>query len=432
MKTDPESILRVSRLSHPLNTDEDLDQLMELIGESRYVLLGEASHGTHEYYTWRSQISKRLIKEKNFSFIAVEGDWPDCYHLNRYIKGYNNAGESALSVLSGFNRWPTWMWANWEIVALAEWLKDYNLHQENKIGFYGLDIYSLWESMSELLNFLEMKDPIAFEKVLNVANCFDPYGNEGQLYALSNYHHDISCEDEVVDMLTSLRNRMNSYKTDPESILDLEQNGVIMVNAEKYYRTMIGANTASWNLRDHHMNNTLERLMKFYGENTKAIVWEHNTHIGDAGATDMKDHGMTNVGELVKSNHPQEKVIRIGFGSFTGEVIASTEWGAELKKMKVPPARKESWEMLLHLTGKNKILLVSEELKQVDFLQKRIPHRAIGVVYNPMAEFPVNYVPSIIPERYEAFIFIDETTAVHPLHIVPDAHLVPETYPWGV
>jgi erythromycin esterase len=432
MRSDPTKILRISKIIHPIEQESDLDRLMDLIGNARYVLLGEASHGTHEYYTWRSQISKRLIKEKNFSFIGVEGDWPDSYHLNRYIKGYSNSGENAKAVLSSFDRWPTWMWANWEIVAFAEWLKDHNRTADNKVGFYGLDIYSLWESMGELLNFLEMKDPVSFEKVLNAVKCFDPYGNEGQLYALNNYRHNISCEEEVVDMLTSLRSRINTYKSDPESILDLEQNGIIAVNAEKYYRTMIGGNAASWNLRDQHMYNTLERLMDFYGENSKAIVWEHNTHIGDAGATDMKNYGMTNVGQLVKENHLSEGVIRVGFGSFRGEVIAGSEWGADLEKMKVPPARKESWEMMLYLTGKKQLLALSNELEQLEFLQQPIPHRAIGVVYNPMAEFPVNYVPSIIPQRYEAFIFLDETHAVHPLHLVPNAHLVPETYPWGV
>jgi erythromycin esterase len=432
MRIDPSMVLRVSKVSHPCEKNGDLDRLMELIGNSRYVLLGEASHGTHEYYTWRSQISKRLIKEKQFSFIAVEGDWPDCYHLNRYIKGYANAGESAQAVLSGFDRWPTWMWANWEIVALIEWLKEFNASNPTKIGFYGLDIYSLWESMGELLNFLEMKDPPMFEKALNVMNCFDPYGNEGQLYALAQARHKISCEDEVVEMLSSLRSRMSSYKTDPESILDLEQNGVITVNAEKYYRTMMRGNVESWNLRDHHMYNTLERLMKFYGENAKAIIWEHNTHIGDARATDMKNHGMTNVGQLVKENHLFDGVISVGFGSFRGSVIASEQWGSKLQVMQVPPARQESWESLLHTTGKKNVLVLSNELGDLDFLSRPIPHRAIGVVYNPMSEFPVNYVPSIIPDRYEAFIFMDETHALHPMHIIPDAHLVPETYPWGV
>lgn len=427
----------IKDISSPLESTIDLDPLIEYIGDASYVLLGEATHGTHEYYTWRAKISQRLIKEKGFSFIAVEGDWPDCYRLNRYIKNYEQAGKSAKDVLHAFNRWPTWMWANWEIAAFAEWLKSHNTGRsvEKKVGFYGLDVYSLWESMDAIIAYLRKNDPKALQTAVEALQCFEPYSaDEGQSYARASTFVSQLCEKEVADLLAEIRAKVPQYNTDHEHVFSTEQNALIAVNAEKYYRAMVQGGAKSWNIRDRHMMATLNRLMDFHGSNAKAIIWEHNTHIGDATATDMADEGMVNIGQLVREQHDNKGVVLVGFGSYEGNVIAGREWGDVMRKMVVPPAIHGSWEHLLHNhegTEKNKLLLF-EKNKDKRVLEKPIGHRAIGVVYHPEREQYGNYVPSILPMRYDAFVFIDETQALHPLHIKPDGHQIPETFPFGV
>jgi len=420
--------------SYPLDSTKDLDPLMERIGDAQYVLLGEASHGTHEYYTWRTAITKRLIEEKGFSFIAVEGDWPDCYRLNRYVKNYPAAGANAFEVLHAFNRWPTWMWANWEIVALAEWLHKHNkpLSLNQKVGFYGLDVYSLGESLEAILDYLKKTDPHAYQTALDAVTCFEPYGFEGSDYARHTHLVPASCETEVIDLLTEIRNKVTQYKTDHETVFSTEQNAHVAVNAEHYYRTMVKGGPMSWNIRDRHMVDTLNRLMEFHGPKAKCIVWEHNTHIGDARATDMHKQGMINVGELVTEQHEDKGVVKIGFGSYKGTVIAARKWGDVMRKMQVPKGRPGSWEHLLHYAGEetNHLLFTADWLDDPLF-EQHIGHRAIGVVYQPEYEKYGNYVPSNMPYRYDAFLFIDETKALHPLHITPDGHQMPETYPWG-
>lgn len=428
----PDSFMnQIEEASHRLTNASNLDPLMDEIGNARYVLLGEASHGTHEYYTWRAHITKRLIAEKNFTLIAVEGDWPDCYRLNRYIKNYANSGSDAVNVLHAFNRWPTWMWANWEIVALTEWLRKHNskLAPNKKVGFYGLDVYSLWESLEAVSQYLEKTDPVVLRSVKKAMECFEPYNvREGFSYADRSYGLSSSCEEEVQKLLINLRRNMPRYNTDHEAIFSAEQNALIAVNAEHYYQVMMRGGEASWNIRDKHMTETLNRLMNFHGKDAKVIVWEHNTHIGDARATDMKKNGLINVGQLVKEQHDSEGVVRVGFGSYEGTVLASYNWGGDMNKMNLPNARSSSWEHILHEAGAyNKLLLT----KNIQELKTAIGHRAIGVVYDPAYEFG-NYVPSKIPSRYEAFIFLDKTQALHSLRVLPDGHQMPETYPWGV
>lgn len=412
-----------------------IDGLIDRIGDSRFVMLGEASHGTHEYYTWRTMISKRLIEEKGFSFIAVEGDWPDCYRLNRYVKHYPDAGEKAFDVLHEFNRWPTWMWANWEIVALAEWMKKNNddLPANKRIGFYGLDVYSLMESFETIIKYLEKNDPIAKTAALKAWKCFEPYRDgEGQAYAEANLFVPALCEDAVLDLLTKVRKNMHNYDADPEGALNAEQNAKVIVNAERYYRAMLRPGPLSWNLRDDHMVDTLGSLMRFHGRTAKGIIWEHNTHIGDARATDMVRHGMQNVGQLVREKYSREGVYAIGFGSYAGSVIAGRGWGEVMQEMDVPVAKPRSWEHMMHShSPKDRIVFMDEEMRKM-IGREEINHRAIGVVYNPESEYPGNYVPSKMPFRYDAFIYIDQTTALHPLHIKPDGHQVPATFPFGL
>jgi erythromycin esterase len=418
---------------YPLITSNDLDALLEAIGERSIVMLGEASHGTHEFYTWRTAISKRLIKEKNFSFIAVEGDWPDCYRINRYVKGYADAGEIK-NVLKTFDRWPTWMWGNWEVAALAEWLRDNNrsLSADHKTGFYGLDVYSLWDSMKAMMQYLEKEDPSAARSVKKAIQCFEPFNEDEQKYARYTLN-DRGCRDEVLALLREIRLKAQFLDGDREAGFNTEQNALIAVNAEKYYRSMMGFDNESWNVRDRHMMETLKRLMDFHGVDAKAIVWEHNTHIGDARATNMSRAGMVNIGHLAREEYGEENVYLAGFASYSGSVIAGDEWGAPMQEMEVPAARAGSIEDILHkLNPENQYLLFNKEKSMMQLYNTELHHRAIGVVYDPAREKYGNYVPSVMAKRYDALIYFDETRALHPLHLHPDVHKLLATYPFSI
>lgn len=417
----------------------DLDPLLDAIGDARYVLLGEATHGTSEFYTWRTELSKRLIAEKQFSFIGVEGDWPDCYRVNRFIKGYRNSGGSAAQVLHAFDRWPTWMWANREVVALAEWLHDHNrdLRTEQQVGFYGLDVYSLWESMAAVVTYLEGVDPKVARAAKQAYTCFEPFHQDVQEYARATAMVPTSCEDEAIAVLRALRAGAPQYLDDGrEAYFNAEQNALVTRGAELYYRTMVRGGPTSWNVRDHHMVDTLERLMLHHGDRAKAIVWEHNTHVGDARFTDMARAGMVNVGQLVRQEHGSEGVVLAGFVTHHGTVIAGEEWGGPMHRMQVPNARTGSLEDIIHratVGGDALFIFDGEEDGGITEFDAPLDNRAIGVVYDPRAERYGNYVPTIVPRRYDALLFIDETHAVDPLHMpVHAAEDLPETYPTGM
>lgn len=423
----------------PLANPDDLDPLIDAIGEARYVLLGEASHGTSEFYTWRTELSKRLIVEKQFSFIGVEGDWPDCYRVNRFVKGYQNSGASAAEVLHAFDRWPTWMWANREIVALAEWVHEHNraLPDEQKTGFYGLDVYSLWESMAAVVDYLEGVDPEFARMARNAYDCFEPFNEDVQEYARATALVPMSCQNETVRVLRELRSRAPEFSEDGrEAYFNAEQNAIVTRGAELYYRTMVRGGPTSWNVRDHHMVDTLDRLMRHHGDRAKAIVWEHNTHVGDARFTDMARAGMVNVGQLVRQSHESEGVVLAGFATHHGTVIAGREWGAPMRRMEVPNARVGSVEDLAHLgtDGRDALFVFDgSEDGGIEGFDAPLDNRAIGVVYDPRAERYGNYVPTIVPRRYDALLFIDETRAVDPLHMpVRVSADEPETYPTGM
>ncbi len=432
MDADVESVVREHSIE--LHSMKDLDSLIEKVGDARYVLLGEASHGTHEYYTMRMQITRKLIEEKGFSFIAVEGDWPDCYKINRYIKGHNLEAKSAFDVLQEFRRWPTWMWANWEVVALLEWMKVHNkkFSKDRKIGFYGLDVYSLSESLDAVLKYLDRTDKKTMQSALNALKCFEPYADkEGQSYAQSTLIVPDTCEQDVVNLLKDIRKNLTSYNSDAEAVFSAEQNAFIAVNAEAYYRAMVRPGPNSWNIRDHHMVDTLNKLMDFHGAKAKAIVWEHNTHIGDARATEMNRQGMVNVGQLVREENAETDVFTVGFGSYVGTVLAGSEWGGVIREMNMPPAKDNSWESILHgMEGKDRIVFMTDDMKeQIGHI--KIDHRAVGVVYHPRNEYLGNYVASYMPYRYDAFVFLDHTKALHPIHLSSDSKEIPETYPFG-
>jgi len=427
---------RLAAKAHPLEHAADLDPLLERIGEAHYVLLGEASHGTSDYYTWRMKISQRLILEKGFSFIAVEGDWPDCYRVDRFIRGLADAGDNARDVLHGFERWPTWMWANEEVVELVRWLRQHNYAKpaEARVGFYGLDVYSLWDSLYQVMGYLHRSHPKLLPAARRAFECFEPYGEDVQDYAQATRWLDASCEGEVVGLLSKLRRGgVRAKHGDREAQFDAEQNAWVVHDAEHYYRTMVRGGPESWNIRDRHMTQTLERLMSHHGPQAKAIVWEHNTHIGDARFTDMADDGTVNVGHLVREAHPANDVVLVGFGSHRGSVIAGRAWEAPMQWMRVPSGREGTWEDVLHRTGPADKLLIFDDEDRAGPLAKTRGHRAIGVVYHPEHEAG-NYVPTVLPRRYDAFLFIDETHAVRPLHEVQphEEHEVPETFPTGV
>jgi erythromycin esterase-like protein len=418
---------------HPLQNAHDLDPLLQDIGEARIVLLGEASHGTSEYYTWRTALSKRLIREKGFSFIAVEGDWPDCFEVNNFIKGQGSAGQTAMGVLQTYNRWPTWMWGNWEVTALIDWMKHHNapLPAAQQAGFYGLDVYSLWDSLQEILAYLEQKDSAAVTAARKAFRCFEPYSEDPQEYARAVAFVSQDCEDEVVSMLQALRTKAIGTGPGREAAFGAEQNALVAVNAERYYRAMVQGGGSSWNVRDRHMMETLTRLLELHGPDSKAIVWEHNTHVGDARYTDMARSGMVNVGQLVREQYGEQNAYIVGFGSYKGSVIAAGEWGEVMERMEVPPAPRGTWEHLLHEISPQNKLIFSKDLRQVPELKDTIGHRAIGVVYHPKMERYGNYVPSVMPYRYDAFAYLDVTRSLHPLAIYQDHSQPPELYPWA-
>lgn len=423
----------IQNCSFPLEHSKDLDPLMDRIGDARLVLLGEASHGTHEYYTWRTAISKRLIEEKKFNFIAVEGDWPDCYRINRFIKNYDGVGDKAVDVLNKFDRWPTWMWANWEVAAFTEWIKSFNLNKntenDKQVGFYGLDVYSLWDSMQAIMQFLKKRDPDSLEAAKLAYSCFEPYGNDdGVSYARAVRFTPDDCREEVIDLLSKIRNNGERYDYDDEAVFSSQINALVAVNAEKYYRTMLKSSSESWNIRDRHMSEVVDQLMNFYGDDSKAIIWAHNTHIGDARATNMAHRGMLNIGQLVREKYRQENAVLVGFGSYQGAVIAGSGWGEPMRVMPVPPAQDGTFEHALHqMDNANRLLIFNDAAE----LKKPIEHRAIGVVYNSEHERFGNYVPSKMSNRYDAFLYLDQSFELHPLHYKSNLKKVPDTYPFN-
>ena len=426
-----DALKEISELSTPLYELSDLDPLLDRIGSCRYVLIGEASHGTADFYEWRAELSRRLIAERGFSFVAVEGDWPDCFRVNQWVKGYDGDA-SVHEVLGGFQRWPTWMWGNSEVAEFIEWLRNYNQRTGSGVGFYGLDVYSLWESLGRIVDYLGEKRPDALEKAMTAFRCFEPYGEDPQRYAWATKMLPDDCEDEVIDVLLEVHRRDERSSGDGEEVeLDVRQNAEVLAGAERYYRTMVRADGTSWNVRDLHMVDTLDRLMKHHGDGAKAIVWEHNTHIGDARATDMASAGMINVGQEVRQRHGEDDVVLVGFGSHSGSVIAARSWGEQMQSFPVPPAPAETHEDLLHEAAPEQCLLVFPERRDGPWMSGRRGHRAIGVVYNPERDHLGNWVPTVMGLRYDAFIYLDRTEALHPLAPVAIEEAVPETYPWG-
>lgn len=413
----------------PVTNEIDYFQLIQSIKDARIVMLGEASHGTHEFYQVRRFISQQLIKNHGFKFIAVEGDWPDADRLNKYIK--SGVGGSAHKTLMHNHRWPTWMWANDEIVKLAEWMRSHHA------GFYGLDIYSMFESIQEVINFVEIENPILAKEVKERYACFDHFQQDEVAYARSLVEYPAGCEAQVLKNLDRiLKLRLENISQGQEALFSSQQNARVIANAENYYRAMMKGDATSWNVRDEHMLEVLEQLLEKHGKDSKGIVWAHNTHIGDYRATDMNETGYINLGGLVRQSYGEQNVALVGFGTYQGQVLAGSSWGRPEQIMILPPAREGSYEHRFHHVLKaeknnlNQVYVLLDDKSHTAFAQ-RLGHRAVGVVYDPKQEYRGNYVPTELSKRYDAFVFIDQTKALKSLHAISVFGEIPETWPSG-
>jgi erythromycin esterase len=393
--------------SYPLSSESDLDILLSEIENAKIVLLGEASHGTAEYYTWRAAISKKLITEKGFSFIAVEGDHIDLYRLNKCVKG-ESKDTSIIHVLSGFDRWPQWLWGNNEFAKFAEWVKDWNanLPDDKKVRVYGLDVFNFAGALNELVTVL--RDSTALYHAKRAQGCLRTFGDDALRYSSAVSKGSVACKQEVYGLWQEIQ-KISGEQINNEKQLSMIQHALVVLDGEQYFRLRNSDAAGSWNARVRHMQEIIRRLLQFYGSDIKLIVWAHNTHIGDARYTDMPTRRRTNIGELLRKEYGEKNVFSVGFGSYSGEIIAGYTWGAPFSKIKIRPAKEGSWEHLLHLDGAyNKIVLSKDIINNVR-LKTWIVQRSIGVIYSE------TYTPSIIPMRYNAFIYFDTTHAIHSL-----------------
>lgn len=426
---------------------EEYDGLLELIGDARFVLLGEASHGTHEFYQSRAEITRRLIEEKDFAAVAVEADWPDAYRVNRFVRGWGDDNQ-AIEALGNFRRFPLWMWRNTEVLDFIGWLRERNqgLAEEQRSGFYGLDLYSLHASIEAVINYLVRIDPQAAEEARRHYACLDHAGREPQYYG-----YDISlgtrpsCQDEVdsvVGQLMVLRQRAADDLERGGLMLEDEQfharqNALLVRNAEEYYRCMFDRRVNTWNLRDRHMSETLSALadhLSRRGQPARIVVWEHNSHIGDARATEMGTQGELNVGQLTREQYGNDAVL-IGFTTYTGTVSAASDWDGPVERKRVRPALAGSYEALFHQTGMDRFWLHLRQHRVAQALRESRLERAIGVIYRPESERISHYFHSRLSEQFDAVLHFDETRAVEPLDPTSEwerGEELPETYPYGV
>lgn len=434
----------IAQAAHHLQgSAQDYDPLLQMVGDASVVLLGEATHGTREFYQARADITRRLIQEKNFNTVAVEADWPDAYRVNRHVRGLSNDRHAA-DALDDFQRFPLWMWRNSEIVALVDWLRAYNREQrqEAAVGFYGLDLYSLYSSLAAVVAYLEQLDPEAAERARERYSCFDHAAGEAQDYGYSVlFRGQPSCEHEVVEQLQALqRQREDLLRADglagEDEQFAAEQNALVVKNAERYYRAMFGRHDNTWNLRDQHMSDTLEALrghLSRAGRPAKIVVWEHNSHIGDATATEMGKRGEHNVGQLARRRYGDDCRL-IGFTTYTGTVTAASDWDAPAERKRVRPGLRGSYEELLHETGLDRFYLDLRKGELAERLRKPRLQRAIGVIYRPETERFSHYFNSRLADQFDAVLHFDHTRALEPLDQASEwiQGEAPETYPSGL
>jgi erythromycin esterase-like protein len=422
----------------PYSQQEDLRPLIESIAAKQYLLIGEASHGTHEFYDTRAYITKELISKHGFSAVCIEGDWPDAYRVNEYVRGKGSA-VTADNALNGFARFPTWMWRNNVVLEFVEWLKNHNAKSEYKAGFYGLDLYSMYTSIDEVIKSLRKIDPEAAERAKRRYSCLEHFAENPQVYGYaSTVGMTPKCEDDVVSQLSELQLKtLEAYQIDgaaEEALFYIEQNARLVTNAEQYYRSMFNDDILSWNVRDQHMAETLDELVDFLGRNgekPKVVVWAHNSHLGDARATERTNKEELNLGQLVREKH-KETCALVGFTTYTGSVTAASDWDAPAERKRVRPGLAHSYEELFHKTGEKQFFVeassVTEELKEPRL------ERAIGVIYRPETERYSHYFNTCIADQFDWIIHIDETRALTPLEPTEHWHSAeaPETFPSGL
>ncbi|MDB5853619.1 MAG: erythromycin esterase family protein [Herminiimonas sp.] len=452
---DQASVEALRRYAIPLQTDDPLDAVLNLVGDASIVLLGEASHGTREFYAMRAQISKRLVSERGFDAIAVEADWPAALRVSRFVQdarpfsSTEQADRTVEQALAGFERFPQWMWRNTEVVAFLEWLREHNgviAEREQRVGFFGLDLYSLRESMDAVVHYLEKTDPEAAKRARERYACFDHMAEDPQAYGYATtFGGNKGCEAAVVQQLvelTAAAARRNPVKGQPELVDEsfyAHQNARVARNAETYYRSMFQGRDESWNVRDTHMAETLSALREHGGRHkgraAKLIVWAHNSHLGDARATEMGEQGQLNLGELVRQGFPVEDTFLLGFSTHAGSVTAASDWDAPAELKQVKPSLPGSFERLFHDMGLPRFLLPIRGQKTVTTaLNGRRLERAIGVIYQPESERLSHYFHADLARQFDAVIHVDQTTALPPLERTPSWHDVapPETWPSGL
>lgn len=419
------------------------DELLQLAGSARFALLGEASHGTREFYRERARITQRLIAEKGFTAVAVEADWPDAWRVNRYVRGLSDDPD-AQAALSGFQRFPAWMWRNTEVRDFVEWLRDYNIGRgrDSQVGFYGIDLYSLFSSMQAVLAYLDRTDSGAARRARALYACFDHADEDSKAYGQgASFGLTPSCEDEAIQQLREMNRLAARLPPTPglerDEAFFAQQNARLVRNAEEYYRTMFRGRTSSWNLRDSHMVETLQALDRHLGWGATPphiAVWAHNSHLGDASATEMGDRGQWNVGQLVRDRYGDQAVL-VGFSTHRGWVTAASEWDAPPQRKQVREGLPGSWEDVFHESGSERFLLpLRHDAALRSLASARKLQRAIGVIYRPETERQSHYFFTRLPDQFDAVIHIEQTHALEPLDRGPvwTSGEVPETYPSGV
>jgi erythromycin esterase-like protein len=431
----------------------DLDPLLERIGGARFVLVGESTHGTHEFYRERALLTRRLVEERGFRAVAIEGDWPDAYRVNRYVRGLG-ADADARAALSDFRRFPAWMWRNADVLEFVAWLRGHNerARPSARCGFYGLDLYSLHASMEAVLRYLDDVDPDGARRARARYACFERFGDDAQAYGYAaSLGIEPTCEDAVVTQLVEMRARGAAYvaadgRFDPDDHFHAAQNARLVRDAERYYRTMFRGRERSWNLRDEHMADTLGALARHLDGTgpapARVVVWAHNSHVGDARATEMSARGEWNVGQLARERFGAEAFL-VGQTTHHGTVTAARDWDGPAERRRVRAGLLGSYESLFHETGIPRFLLFPRAAgsgsRRGDAPGDRVApepllERMIGVVYRPETERQSHYFESHLSGQFDALLHFDETRAVEPLersatweHGEP-----PDTYPTGL
>lgn len=440
VQTDVSQIIR--NAATPLRGDpSDYNELLKMTRDKHFILLGEASHGTHEFYQARADATRRLIQDQGLNAIAIEGDWPSVYRVNRYVQG-RGKDQSVDEALSDFRRFPLWMWRNSVIREFVAWLRDYNASREpaEKVGIYGLDMYSLYESIAAVLEYLESVDPEAAREARNRYECLDDVANEKR-YGYGVHIGSLpSCEEGVVAQLQALREKAADYvQRDGMSAEDeqfqAEQNARLVKSAEQYYRSMFSSRVSTWNMRDRHMGETLDALQRHLTRQlqrpAKIAVWAHNSHLGDARATGMGERGELNLGQLARERYGSDSLL-VGFTTYTGTVTAASNWDAPAELKQVRPALPDSHERLMHDVGIEKFFLPLRGDVARGLRRMRL-ERAIGVLYLPESERASHYFRARLPEQFDALFHFDTTTALAPLDAVSEwQDSEQETYPFGL